>query len=480
MSATASSEPASSGPVGSGAGRARRTLRGRVSLLGLLVIAAWAVVLTVGFDVAMHARLNRQRDAVLRDRAATVAATVFVSARGVVTVHDRSGDEALDSGIWVYAGRHAIERPGGGAALQAVADSLVARGPVFGSSHKYRLYSEPLMLGHRQVGTVVASSSNTPYERAFAETVEGSAVVAALMLGGAYPVFRFAAARALAPVDAMTRQAAHWSAHGLNERFGPDQRFREVQSLASTLDAVLDRLAAVVRHERRLPAELSHELRTPLSRIVAETDLLLARPHTAAESTAAHHAIRDSAQSMNRILETLLDAARLDAHDAPGRCELRAVVTDLARAGQETPAGPPGATPGTSIGGSADAAGAPAGASIDVRVSAELSVGADAAIIERVLAPILDNARRYARTTISVTARRTSDSVLIDISDDGPGVPAEYREAVFEPGRRLSPGDEHRGAGLGLPLSRRLARSVAGDVTVVGPGSRFRVRMPPG
>jgi signal transduction histidine kinase len=69
--------------------------------------------------------------------------------------------------------------------------------------------------------------------------------------------------------------------------------------------------------------------------------------------------------------------------------------------------------------------------------------------------------------------------VLIDVWDDGPGVPVEWREPIFEPGSRASPDDGHSGAGLGLALSRRLARSVAGDVTVVGPESYFRVRLPP-
>ena len=257
---------------------ARRTLRGRVSLLGLAVIAAWVVVLTAGFDLAMHARLNGERDTVLRNRAATVAATVFVSSTGVVTVHDRSGDEALDSGIWVYSAKARHRTPGRRPGAPG------GRGFAGRTRQDFRLerqislvFAQPLMVRHRQVGTVVASSSDTPYQRALIESIEGSAVVAVLLLAGAYPVLRFAAGRALQPVDAMTRQAGHWSAHGLNERFGPDQKFREVQSLAHTLDAVLDRLAAVVRHERRLPAELSHELRTPLSRIVAEVDLLQAR-----------------------------------------------------------------------------------------------------------------------------------------------------------------------------------------------------------
>jgi signal transduction histidine kinase len=69
--------------------------------------------------------------------------------------------------------------------------------------------------------------------------------------------------------------------------------------------------------------------------------------------------------------------------------------------------------------------------------------------------------------------------VLLDVRDDGPGVPAGAEEAVFEPGHRLVPDDGHDGAGLGLPLARRLARAAGGDVTcTAGPGGRFTVRLP--
>ena len=248
-------------------------------MLGLAVIAGWVVTLTVGFNYAMHVRLGHERDAVLRNRAVTVATTVTISDAGAISVTDHPHDESLDSGIWVFSKTAAVARPAAAEPLQRMARSLADAGRRYGSIAGYRFYAEPLNRGDHQVGTVVASTSTAPYDHALDESLEGSAIVAALMLVGAYPVLRFAAGRALRPVDTMTRQAGDWSAHGLNERFGSDQRFREVQLLARTLDGVLDRLAAVVRHERRFPAELSHELRTPSvahrrrSRSVGESDL---------------------------------------------------------------------------------------------------------------------------------------------------------------------------------------------------------------
>lgn len=441
----------------------RRTLRGRVSLLGLGVIAAWVLVLTVAFNFVLSTRLSRELDVVLRTRATTAAATVAVSPSGVVTARELGGDEALDSGIWVYAGTRAVERPPGGPNLQAVADSLALQGTTYLNRGDYRFYVLPFVRNGHRYGTVVAAVSSAPNQRARTETFVGSGLVALLVLLGAYPVLRFAAGRALRPVDAMTRQADEWSAHALTERFGNDQRFREVQTLASTLNGVLDRLSAIVRHERRLSAELSHELRTPLSRIVAETDLLLARPHSAEDLGTAHNAMRESAMAMDRILETLLSAARVDIQDAPGRCDLKPVVAGLVRM----------------------RAGADPDPKIVVDIAPSLAVGVDEAIAERILAPILDNACRYATKTVTISARRTSESVVVEIADDGPGVPADLREAIFEPGRRGAADDGHDGAGLGLALARRLARAAAGDVTVVGDvgpvrdDSRFRVRFPP-
>jgi signal transduction histidine kinase len=304
----------------------------------------------------------------------------------------------------------------------------------------------------------VASASTAAYDRVRSEALAGSVIVALLVLAGSYPVLRLAAARALRPVDEMTTQAADWSAHALTERFGPDHQFREIQTLAQTLDGVLDRLGAAVRHERRLPAELSHELRTPLARIVAETDLLLARQHDAEQLEVAHRAIRDTAVRMNGILDTLLAAARAEVQDNPGTCALRPVVDRLMT--QLTASRVP----------------------VTLDIPPALDAGVDRTVVERIVAPLLDNAVRYARSTVCIAAERRDDAVHLDVIDDGPGIAEGLREAVFEPGRRGDPNDGHDGAGLGLALARRLARAAAGDVIAVtsDTGTVVRVVLPPG
>jgi signal transduction histidine kinase len=391
------------------------------------------------------------------------AATVYLARSGQVSVREQADDAALDSGIWIFLDRQVAEQPRASAALDAsvrsMADATRRMHRAQVAQHgSLRLRSEPVDRAGRQVGVAVASASTAAYDRVRSEALAGSVIVALLVLAGSYPVLRLAAARALRPVDEMTTQAADWSAHALTERFGPDHQFREIQTLAQTLDGVLDRLGAAVRHERRLPAELSHELRTPLARIVAETDLLLARQHDAEQLEVAHRAVRDTAVRMNGILDTLLAAARAEVQDNPGTCALRPVVDRLVT--QLTASRVP----------------------VTLDIPPALDAGVDRTVVERIVAPLLDNAVRYARSTVCIAAERRDDAVHLDVIDDGPGIAEGLREAVFEPGRRGDPNDGHDGAGLGLALARRLARAAAGDVIAVtsDTGTVVRVVLPPG
>ena len=106
-------------------------------------------------------------------------------------------------------------------------------------------------------------------------------MLAVLLLSGAYLVLHAGVARALRPVEEMTNQAARWSTDDVDRRFGDHRRPTELDNLAMTLDALLDRLSAVLRNERQLSAEISHELRTPLARAMAEIQLMLQLPDRA-------------------------------------------------------------------------------------------------------------------------------------------------------------------------------------------------------
>ncbi len=436
------------------------SLRGRLALLALASTAAWVTLLSLAFNAALAARLRDQVDQVLSTRASAVAATVDIH-DSTLTVREPAHDEALDVGVWIFQGRTALVRPAAPGTYQRVADRIIGAGRRHSETSgppAARLYALPLRVHGRQVGTVVVSAGLEPYRSTERTAMIGSLGVALLLLAGIYLVTRTIVDRALRPVHEMSAQATRWSETGTARRFRADDHPAELAQLAASLDKLLDRLAALLRHEQQLTAELSHELRTPLARIVAETDWLATRERDATQYRASTASIASSAAVMQQICETLLSDARAGA-GTTARCVATDVARELARqrTDQEAPTSP------VTVVGTAVTAGVPA------------------ALLTRILTPLLDNADRYARAHIGVECASIGGVVEIAVVDDGPGIPESVGDSVFDAGHRADPDDGHDGAGLGLALARRLARSAGGDITLdpSASGTRLVISLPP-
>ncbi|MFL5995826.1 MAG: sensor histidine kinase [Streptomyces sp.] len=445
---------------------APRTLRGRLSLVALTTAALLMVILTVAFNTVIRHRLQHQADDELHTRAAAVATTIDTSGP-TLRVLETANDRLLDTNVWIYAGTRLLEQPPSTtthSALSLAADRLVRRGGTHcltaDGPGPARLCSQSVS-GGRSTATVVTALDLSPYRSSADTLLLASLVLDAVMLACTYLLTRLAVGRALRPVAGMTDQATQWSAVVSEERFGAVPRPAELARLGTSLDSLVDRIRAVLRHERQLTGELSHELRTPLSRIIAELDWWQARPRSTAETEATHAVIADAARSMRTICDTLLNDAREGTSTTPGTAEILPVLHRLA-AHLESPVR----------------------VAVDVRGEGPPpKAGVQAALLERIVSPLLTNAVRYAVSRVTVTVRQEADGVRIDIVDDGPGVPEPFTAQLFQPGRRADPGDGHGGAGLGLPLARRLARSAEGEVTYdpgQTPGARFTVRLPAG
>ncbi|MFE7031300.1 sensor histidine kinase [Streptomyces sp. NPDC057621] len=444
---------------------APRTLRGRLALVALTTATLLMLILTVAFNAVARQHLQHQADDELRTRAAAVATTIDTSGT-TVRVTETSHDELLDTNVWIYAGGRLLEKPPTAASLTRVTDTLAGRG---GPRCITTEVPGPLRLCSRQVSgdrseaTVVTALSLAPYRGSADTLLLGSLALDAVMLVCTYALTRLAVGRALRPVRTMTDQATRWSAVASEERFGGLRHPAELAALGTSLDAILDRIRTLLRHERQLTAELSHELRTPLSRIIAELDWWHTRPRTADETRTTHRIIAGAAGSMRAICDTLLDDARDNARDgapaAPGTAEIVPTLHRLVEA-MDTPSRLTVSTDGP-----------------------PLVAGVPPALLERIVSPLLTNACRYAESRVVLRAHRTPDGIRVDVIDDGPGVPPPFAGQLFEPGRRADPGDGHRGAGLGLPLARRLARSAGGEVTHdpgFTTGARFEISLPPG
>jgi len=437
-----------------------RALRTRLLVVVLVGALATLAALTAGFNLFLDHRLGRDADNLLRTRAAAELATLS-TVNGRLRVGEAPDAAALDSQVWLYAGRRALERPRASTRDQAVADSLAGGPRRFASSaaSDTRLYAVPIVSARGRLGTVVLGASLVPYERTAQAALVGSLIFAALVFVLVGLAARGVIGGALRPVARMTSAAAEWGEHDIDHRFALGPPRDELTRLAATFDGLLDRLAASLRHEQRFSAELSHELRTPLAKVIAETDLALRRVRSPAEYREALLAVRAAAGQLDRTLETLLLAARADAALLPGSGDATSAASRAAEAC------------------------AALASERDVHVSVEgppapLRVGADVDLAERVLAPLVENACRYGRRSVRVSVAAEDGAVEFTVRDDGPGVPAEKRERIFEPG--VGGGDPGGGAGLGLALSRRLARAARGDVVCLPSteGGAFRARLP--
>jgi signal transduction histidine kinase len=439
-----------------------RNVRGRLLLIVLFALALALAAMTYAFNVLFMDTAARNADSLLHARAS--------SELGLLEFRDgrlhalETTDDALgDSQVWIF-GRHGlIERPPGRSASDRVAASLAGGGRRFEdvSATDIRLYATPIVIGGTRRGTLVTGISLAPYEQ-----TERAALIWSLAFAGSLLVVVGVAVSwllrsALRPVARMTQQAELWSEQDLDHRFNLGEPHDELTQLGATLDGLLDQLAASLRHERRFSAEVSHELRTPLARLIGEAELALRRTRTQDEYRKALEFVLVSAQQLARIVDALVAAARHDVKTTRGTADAFAVlsttVDGLQRLVDDRRVALVVEPPGSPV-----------------------RLGVDADLAERVLQPVVENAVRYGRSKVRVTIARNGATVTFAVEDDGPGIADDERETIFSPGARGEAGRDVAGAGLGLALARRLARSASGNVSIDpnGAGARFLVSLP--
>jgi signal transduction histidine kinase len=439
-----------------------RGVRSRLLLVVLAAVAVGLTAATVGFNLFISESADSTQTSTLRQRAREERELVTV-VDGVPKLNERTSDVFGDARIWIFAGQRPIQVPRAHPLTLQAAASMTTGSSRFKTVDKTdeRLFSLPILHHGERVGTIVTGISLAAYEETKRSALFASLAFAVTVLAISVGAAAWLLRSALRPVAEMTQQAETWSEQDLDRRFGFDEPHDELTRLGYTLDRLLDRIAASLRHERRFSAELSHELRTPLAKLTTEAELALRRPRPQAEYRRVLVEVHGYAQQIARIVDTLLAAARQEASPL-GIADASAVAQAAADACRPL----------------ADDLG------VELAVTEGASpvrVGVDPDLAERILSPLLDNACRYARAQVTLSLSRSDGVVLFSVDDDGPGVAPDEAEAIFEPaargeaGRRAGPS-----AGLGLALARRLARSASGDVEVEpsAGGGRFVVRLP--
>jgi signal transduction histidine kinase len=433
-----------------------RDVRTRLLAIVLVTLALGFAAAVIGFAFLLLRTTNGDADKVLRARAAAELALVHVR-NGAIRLQPSTTETVSDSSVWVFDGPQPVQ------ASRADSHTLRDVASLVGSKERFvdvegndvRLYALPIVNDGRRVGTLVTAISLEPYEHTSRKAVQAVVIFFAAVLLLVGLAVWWLLRSALRPVAQMTEQAAAWSEQDLDRRFALGEPHDELTRLAWTLDGLLDRLAASLRHERHFSAELSHELRTPLAKVMAEAELALRRERSASEYRESLDVVLRNAQQIERIVETLINAARQAAQ-------------------------PQGVANALDVAESAVAACGPTGLAIDVLDgNPNLRVGVDRDLAEGILRPVVENACRYGRSVVHVRISRDGSAVLFAVEDDGPGVREDEGESIFEPAVRGSAGRDGAGAGLGLALARRLARAASGDVRAEpGPHGRFVVRLP--
>jgi len=302
--------------------------------------------------------------------------------------------------------------------------------------------------------------------REFATVLVIGLPIAALLAGfGGYVLAR----KALAPIDAMTRETQKISAEDLGARLSIRNPEDELGRLAAVQNAMLGRLQEAFEQLRRFTADASHELRTPLTAIRSVGEVALQDPKSSVEYRDVIGSMLEEVDRLTRLVESLLVLSRADAsHIQLHRTELSLLsVAEEAAVMLEVLA-------------------EEKRQKIEVDGDRNLVVSADRLILRQAIVNLLDNAIKYspAESRILIRVDQGADKrAFLDVIDQGPGIPTEHQPYVFDRFYRVDKARtrEWGGAGLGLSITRWAVEAHGGEVTLKseeGHGSTFRISLP--
>ncbi|WP_250905864.1 cell wall metabolism sensor histidine kinase WalK [Nonomuraea sp. NEAU-A123] len=289
-----------------------------------------------------------------------------------------------------------------------------------------------------------------------AKLLIGSVLLVGATAIGAYRTV----SKTLDPVDAISAELAEITLTDLGRRVPVPDHHDEIRKLAEAANRTLDRLEAAVEQQRRFATDASHDLRSPITAMRTQVEEALLHPDDA-DWPAMTRALLASLDRLEAIVIDLLVLARLDAgakraDDCVNLSQL--IESELGRR------------------------------ALQVRIVTNLQPGVvlsgDRLQLGRLLTNLLDNAARHATSSVAVSVRREGDEAVLEVNDDGPGIPPDLREFVFQRFTRLDAArsKDTGGTGLGLAIAREIAERHGGTLTIEDSerGARFVLKIPIG
>ncbi len=382
----------------------------------------------------------------------------------------RDGDDDADRGLDVWSMRgDAIIRAASAIVLPPVTAQVsgLRYASIVADGHRWRTLTGAASAGPTAVLLRVSRSEerlrNQLWE-VFTVLAFGLPVVVALAGVGGYVLAR----RALLPIDRLASDAHRITAERLHERLSVVNPNDEIGRLAAVINDTFARLESSFEQLRRFTADASHELRTPLSVIRGIGELGLGTTRTPAEYKDAMSSMLEEVDRLTTLVDTLL---RLSHGDA-GTVRLSHEPVDLGHLASE-------------VSGSLSIVAEEHHQRVVVDARPGVVVSVDRLVLREAVANLVDNAMKYGPpgSTIHVRVRAERQQAIVEVEDEGPGIPPEYRDRIFDRFFRI---DEARsredgGTGLGLAIAR-WAVSVNGGRIVVDTGARggalFRIVLP--
>ncbi|MDF5758534.1 ATP-binding protein [Spongiactinospora sp. TRM90649] len=310
---------------------------------------------------------------------------------------------------------------------------------------------------------VVHAATRTPVPTGTLGPEIGLMVLAVVLIALAgWSIWR-AVGHSLASIERIRREMTEITASDLTRRMpvpAEGEPSNEVDRLAETVNRTLDRLERAVEHERQFASDASHELRTPLTGLRTRIEFALADQ----EDTDPWQTLREvlgDADRIQAIVEDLHTLSRMDSGYRPHKSRVdlaaltRAVLTET---------------------------------SLKMRVSADLGrsvpVPGEAEQLKQLVSNLLTNADRHANSEVAVSVTASDGRAVLEVSDDGGGIPPADRERVFQRFTRLDTARSRSmgGTGLGLSIARDIATAHGGRLRVEDPprgsGTRMVLRLP--
>jgi heavy metal sensor kinase len=288
--------------------------------------------------------------------------------------------------------------------------------------------------------------------------------VVSLAVAGGYWLMR----RSLQPVDEITKRAEGITSTNLSERLPVIRSGDELERLSTSLNHMIERLDNAFEHINRFSADASHELRTPLTILQLELEGIAQNHRRDAALGDQIGSALEETQRMSRIVESLLTISRLDA----GEVKMDKLHLDFGELAASTACEMKLLAEEKSI-------------ELHIRAESGVHVIGDRVRLQQVIVNLIDNSIKYTQVGGSINVRivREGKSAVLEVSDNGLGIPPQALPHVFE---RFYRADKARsratgGAGLGLSIVKAISAAHQGEIKVSsqeGLGSTFRVELP--